>query len=83
VYVISGNFDLEVWEFGCYCIFPLFPLFPIDLLLHFEFELAKDEYLKFFCFPKKKNRYPAPIPILSLDIRSFAKICRAPLPPKK
>ncbi|MET3109610.1 hypothetical protein AAKU58_004467, partial [Oxalobacteraceae bacterium GrIS 1.18] len=37
MYVISGNFDLEVWEAGCYCIFP--PM-TIYLQLHFMFELA-------------------------------------------
>ncbi|MET3109434.1 hypothetical protein AAKU58_004291, partial [Oxalobacteraceae bacterium GrIS 1.18] len=31
------NFDLEVWEAGCYCIFP--PM-TIYLQLHFMFELA-------------------------------------------
>jgi len=37
VYVISGNFDWQVSETGCYCIFP--PL-TIYLQLHFIFELA-------------------------------------------
>jgi len=48
MYVISGNFDLEVWEAGCYCIFP--PM-TIYLQLHFMFELANriTENATYYC----------------------------------